>query len=324
MSNAEFSCLSFNDIDCYRQFFAGQGWDLESTQLSRGTTRIRYDHIALPELLVSDHRVKRSTLDVFEIPVSHIVLSIGRRTNGAVLVDGVHLPPEMLAIVRPVGTYHVRIPDDFDAVEFTISERFVERTGLFPARYYQRVLQRRRHGVLPLLQPLTDRFLSGVDRWFQVLRSNDELAQSSDCMAEFEEFVIDGLQRLIDAGISAGPGELPRHARRTDLVQQARSLVRENLTSQMSADEMAQTLGVSRRVLSHAFQDVLGMGPYQYALTERLHSARQQLSTGAASVTDACFSHGFSTPSRFARQYHRLFGELPSQTLRRNGRLIRR
>ena len=86
------------------------------------------------------------------------------------------------------------------------------------------------------------------------------------------------------------------------------------LESTITADEVAQTLGVSRRVLNYAFQDTLGISPYQYVFTERLHAVRRMLKTSDASVNEAILVYGFSTRSPFARQYDRLFGELPSQT----------
>ena len=87
-----------------------------------------------------------------------------------------------------------------------------------------------------------------------------------------------------------------------------------HLTRELSADNMAQALGVSYRVLNYAFRDSLGMSPYQYILTQKLHAIRRQLKSSVVSVTEACAYYGFSTPSRFARQYSRLFGELPSVT----------
>ena len=64
----------------------------------------------------------------------------------------------------------------------------------------------------------------------------------------------------------------------------------------------------------YACRDSLGMSPYQYILTQKLHAVRRQLKLFELSVTEACILYGFNTPSRFARQYSRLFGELPSAT----------
>jgi AraC family ethanolamine operon transcriptional activator len=98
-------------------------------------------------------------------------------------------------------------------------------------------------------------------------------------------------------------------------VPKARELVATRLGEELTADDVAQALGVSYRVLHYAFRDALGVSPYRFLLTEKLHSARRQLKTANTSVTDALLAHGFSTPARFAQQYKRLFGELPSQTL---------
>lgn len=92
-----------------------------------------------------------------------------------------------------------------------------------------------------------------------------------------------------------------------------------NLKLDLTVDEIAQTLGVSYRVLNYAFQDTLGISPYQLFLTQKLHGVRRLLQSSDISVIEACMSHGFFTPSRFARQYKRLFGELPSETKQRRG-----
>ena len=97
---------------------------------------------------------------------------------------------------------------------------------------------------------------------------------------------------------------------------QGREILLAQLDSDISLDDLAQSLGVSYRVLNYAFQDTLGVSPYQYMLTERLHAVRRLLRTEDVSVTDASIAFGFSTPSRFTRQYRRLFGELPSATRR--------
>lgn len=90
-----------------------------------------------------------------------------------------------------------------------------------------------------------------------------------------------------------------------------------NLKSDFTVDQISQSLGVSHRVLNYAFQDNIGVSPYQYLLTEKLHAVRRKLKSSDASVTEACFDYGFLTPSRFTRQYKRLFGELPSETRKR-------
>ena len=81
--------------------------------------------------------------------------------------------------------------------------------------------------------------------------------------------------------------------------------------------------GVSERTLRTAFHEYFGVGPVRYLQLRQLrqvHSALRAADPEAASVGDLLVQHGEWEFSRFARRYRRLFGELPSQTLRQNGR----
>jgi AraC family transcriptional regulator, ethanolamine operon transcriptional activator len=77
---------------------------------------------------------------------------------------------------------------------------------------------------------------------------------------------------------------------------------------------------VPRRTLNRAFQNVLRIGPGTYLRRVRLNGARRALQRRnpcSATVADVALEFGFWHPSRFAEQYHELFGELPHETLRR-------
>ena len=130
----------------------------------------------------------------------------------------------------------------------------------------------------------------------------------------FVDFVLDALQRIFDTGLQARGSLEPRPVRRADLVANGRDLALAHLNDDLSAEDMAQALGVSYRVLNYAFKDALGLSPYQYLLALRLRAARRQLMGSGGTVTDASYAHGFYTPSRFTRQYARFFGERPSET----------
>jgi transcriptional regulator GlxA family with amidase domain len=84
---------------------------------------------------------------------------------------------------------------------------------------------------------------------------------------------------------------------------------------------MAQAVGVSQKTLETAFKQVLGMTPARYLMLSRLNAAHRQLVDGQAdelTVLKVALQWGFSHCSRFSAAYRQLFGELPSQTLRRS------
>jgi AraC family ethanolamine operon transcriptional activator len=78
--------------------------------------------------------------------------------------------------------------------------------------------------------------------------------------------------------------------------------------------------GVSERTLEYAFREQLGMTPVRFLKLRRLNRVRRELldaAAGAAGVAAAAQRAGVYDLGRFAGEYRQLFGELPSQTLRR-------
>lgn len=107
---------------------------------------------------------------------------------------------------------------------------------------------------------------------------------------------------------------------RDDLALAAIRLIRADDGERASATSIARHLGVTLRALEYAFSMSLGASPSQVILAVRLGRARADLlkpSSPSTTVTRVAFAHNFANLSRFAQQYMRLFGERPSQTIRR-------
>jgi AraC-like DNA-binding protein len=83
-------------------------------------------------------------------------------------------------------------------------------------------------------------------------------------------------------------------------------------------EALANVAGVRPRTLEAHFRLYLGTTPLGWLRRMRLQRARQQLlgASGEASVTRVALSNGFGQLGRFAAQYRRQFGELPSDTLK--------
>jgi AraC family transcriptional regulator, ethanolamine operon transcriptional activator len=81
--------------------------------------------------------------------------------------------------------------------------------------------------------------------------------------------------------------------------------------------QWCRALGVSRRTLQYCFEDTWQMAPKTWLNTLRLNAVRRELKT-AESVTAAATRFGFYHFGHFAQHYQALFGERPSQTLRRH------
>ncbi len=315
-----YSPVRFGDVDEFSRWEIDLGWDIESVQLSAGANDIHFDNFGLPGVLIGRFRTRQKMHNVFAVPPGVVVFLICRAKLPAIWC-GTNFPPTLMAIVRANRSHWAVLPAGFDAYEFMASEDWIRRTELFPPDFLKKTEQLEQ-AFLPLAEPATSQFLTGLDGFFRRAPQGGESPAFAE--AELNAYVLEGLLGLIDAGLGARDIARPQPTRRPELVMEARELFLSNMNDEWTAERFAEALGVSYRTLNRAFKDATGIGPYQYFLNERLQEARRQLHADNASVTEICFAHGFNTPSRFARQYTRLFGELPSETQHRAARVVGR
>jgi AraC family ethanolamine operon transcriptional activator len=107
---------------------------------------------------------------------------------------------------------------------------------------------------------------------------------------------------------------------RTQIVRRAREFALARIDEPLQIIDVCRALRVSRRVLQYSFEDVLNTNPVAYLRLLRLNGARRDL-VGAAdrpvTVQEAMARWGFWHGSRFSAEYRKMYGELPSDTLRR-------
>lgn len=88
----------------------------------------------------------------------------------------------------------------------------------------------------------------------------------------------------------------------------------------LTLTDLASAAGVSERTLRASFQEYFGMGPVRYLRLRTLnlvHKALQNTDPSVTTVTGIATQFGVWELSRLAHDYQSLYGELPSETLRR-------
>ena len=91
--------------------------------------------------------------------------------------------------------------------------------------------------------------------------------------------------------------------------------------------ELAAAAQVSERTLRLAFQERYGVGPIRYLRLRnlhRIHRALKATDSEEATVAEILLQHGEWEFGRVAGRCRGLFGELPSETLRRKPQKIQR
>lgn len=105
------------------------------------------------------------------------------------------------------------------------------------------------------------------------------------------------------------------------IVRKVRELALERPSEPLQVADVSRSLAVSRRSLQYAFEDLVGMGVVEFLRNVRLNAVRRELrvATGSPDEPIAAIAArwGFWHMPRFAAYYRALFGELPSETRRR-------
>lgn len=86
---------------------------------------------------------------------------------------------------------------------------------------------------------------------------------------------------------------------------------------------LCRGVGVSERKLETAFREAYGITPQAFMRHRALQAAHRALvaaDPASSSVATVAIAHGFGHPARFASYHRDVFGEMPSETLRRHGR----
>lgn len=102
------------------------------------------------------------------------------------------------------------------------------------------------------------------------------------------------------------------------LVRKALHLIRQNVATPLTVDQLAKRLKVSRRMLERHFREALQMTPADVGISVRLNVARHLLSSTDHSVTHIAAATGFCDASHFGRVFRTREGEPPDAWRQKN------
>ncbi len=132
-----------------------------------------------------------------------------------------------------------------------------------------------------------------------------------------------GAQQLLEAIFlafaSAGQAKQPRQRRdrRHRLVARCMAWVEQRLLEFPTVEDLCALTGLSDRTLRTLFVEQIGLAPHQYLMKRRMQAIHQAMRRARATdtVTAICARYGVWDLGRFAGQYRRLYGTLPSADL---------
>ncbi|NNM44805.1 AraC family transcriptional regulator [Knoellia koreensis] len=174
----------------------------------------------------------------------------------------------------------------------------------------------------PAFELAAPRNRSDRERWRSVVRMVNHLAEAGPTdadaypiwSAEVERFAVAAMLATHTNCVLDGAAEVSGGAASHAAARSAADFLRAHCAEPVALQALGPRFGVSTRALQLGFQQLFGCSPRAYLRELRLQSAHLDLmSDPDARVSDVGYRWGFSTPGRFAREYQRRFGVLPSK-----------
>ena len=157
-----------------------------------------------------------------------------------------------------------------------------------------------------------------LEQLLRSIKSSPRMLNSPQVRKLIEE---DIFNHLVIATNDTIPGNQPVVAlSRKGVVDKTKAYLLEHHDDPVTVPDLCKALNISRRTLQYSFESVLDINPVAYLRAIRLNRARRTLKAGAEQMTvaDVAARWGFWHLSRFAGNYKQMFGELPSETLRKH------
>ncbi|WP_460274739.1 AraC family transcriptional regulator [Celeribacter sp. ULVN23_4] len=85
-----------------------------------------------------------------------------------------------------------------------------------------------------------------------------------------------------------------------------------HLNEQVTIDDMADHVGMSRAVFHRRFKEATTMSPIQFMKSMRLNNAAMKIAEGKT-VSEAAWDVGYQSSSQFSREFKRMYGQSPRE-----------
>jgi AraC-like DNA-binding protein len=152
----------------------------------------------------------------------------------------------------------------------------------------------------------------------QIAKNTPDILALSEVARALEQELVHVMIRCLADGEALG---MTAGGRRHDaIVARFEEFLEAHPDTPLYLTEICAAIAVSERTLRVACEEHLGMGPIRYLSLRRMHLVRRALlgaDAATATVTRLATDHGFWELGRFSVAYRKLFGESPSESLRR-------
>jgi len=307
----------FTDFEEFTQ--ATRAWDLDFIQLDRGNFETEITQVGVGNFLLAQASFNRFIDQRGSSPPGLWTFAILADKSSDIIWRGRQVGKKSLMIYAPGSEIDAQSRPGFDVYTLSYPESLLDELAQmseipsFRTLIESSDLVAANSSELSKCREQTKHVLSAIKE--QPLKLNSR--------AMLDEMKFSLSQQLISILVFSRPEyHKPSYRKRNRALGRAKAYLREHGEEPVTVRDLCRVSEVSERTLRYAFLEQFGVSPKSYLLAMRLNGVRRQLShadSSSATIADVANHWGFWHMGQFAKDYRRLFGELPSETLRREG-----
>lgn len=295
---------AFRSVDVELFPIAKGEFHAELTQISMSKLWIHGAHENLPRVYVGAVRPHRAAIGFLTEANQPAMQHCGMEVlPDDIIINNADMMHRRTAANCDWGSMSLT-PDDLDAACKAITGREFSKAS-------------RKHLVRPS-PTLMSRLLKLHGMVGQIAKTAPDLLELPEVVRALEQELVHAMIRCLTEGEF---WEMTAGGRRHDMiVARFEEFLEANPDKPLYLTEICAAIGVAERTLRVACEEHLGMGPIRYLSLRRMHLVRRALiraDASTATVTRLATDHGFWELGRFSVAYRELFGESPSESLRR-------
>ena len=302
--------IDFCDLNMEEMEFYTRAWNLERVQMQKGL------------YMGSVIAAHTPHMQLMRTPHSHGILFQGDFPKGTILIAAVVTKADVTFQNKVADKHEIKILRYGDEIDFLCngeSETItiaVEET-FFDDAYYSYFGQEfhvdKKNKEVYIEPQFLSHFTQGIEKWISYLMQDHDQANIGMHYESIESQILEHVFSCIYL-------DDEQKLRQKFQIKRARDLLHVYRGEASNIANLAKELGISERLLHHAFKKNYGVTPKKYLLNLRMHSVKQELLLADPTTTIASIiqKYHFYNQSTFTQAYKEMFAELPSEVLKKS------
>jgi AraC family ethanolamine operon transcriptional activator len=292
------------------------GWGQHYDQLTSGAFAGEFEEFGFSAVQIFREVMNQSVFESGAPQVGAHTVAVAAGLDGDGWFNGQTVYEDSLLLVRDGEGFDFRTPRRHEVMAAVVDDA---RLAVYARQVEHREIDFSRRAPIETAPARAGAFRNFLSTLFASLRAAPTMLESPQLRRALEQAIYAAVLEAM--GEVEEDFQLPPNARaRQAIVERARECVRAHPDEPPTVADLCALLGVSRRTLQYCFQEVLDLNPVRFLRVMRLNGVRRDLREAAArgeTIGDIAARWGFWHLSHFAADYREMFGELPSETLKK-------